>query len=194
MHEQWIIAMAVLLILIHPELTESSSNCYLDKGGQRQIISVDENATAIVSCPGLAEDDKRTTISLHKGDTKLHSTDMGNNTQQSLQKFQVFKENSSVSYKILRTEANDTGLYCCTNDTHIIQTILLIKDALLQPTESPLTCPTDLPLPLTIGCGVALVYNLFITVFSCYLACKLKNHEPPENPYMNTRPGGFRRH
>lgn len=50
---------------------------------------------------------------------------------------------------------------------------VLISDALLQPTESPLTCPTDLPLPLTIGCGVALVYNLFITVFSCYLAVSI---------------------
>lgn len=101
--------------------------CFYLSGGQRQIIRVDENATAIVSCPGLAENEKRITISLHKGDTKLHSTDMGNSTQQSLQKFQVFKENSSISYKILRTEANDTGLYCCTNNTHIIQTILLIE-------------------------------------------------------------------
>lgn len=101
--------------------------CFYLSDRPRQIISVDENATAIVSCPGLAEDEKRITISLHKDDTILHSTDMGNSTQQSLQKFQVFKENSSVSYKILRTEANDMGLYSCTNNTHITQTILLIK-------------------------------------------------------------------
>ncbi|KAK7168828.1 hypothetical protein R3I93_004970 [Phoxinus phoxinus] len=194
MLEQWIIAMAVLLTLFHPELTESSSNCNLDKGVQ--IKRVDENATAFVSCGELAEDEKHISISLYKGEEKLHSTDMRNNTHQS-GKFQVSKQNSSVSYKIPRTKANDTGLYSCTiihtditRKPETLQTILLIKAA-QQPTES---CPNEqMPRPLFIGYGVIILYNLVITVFSCYFARKLKNPEPPENPYINTRPGGFRR-
>ncbi|XP_077072744.1 uncharacterized protein LOC143723828 [Siphateles boraxobius] len=195
MLEQWIIAMAVLLTLFHPELTESSSNCCLDKGSKREIKIVDENATAFVSCPEVAED-KLISISLHKGDKPdLHTANMKNNTHQSSQQFQVSKQNSSVSYKILRTEANDTGLYCCTIHTgHGVhttsQTILLIKDA-QQPTE--LSCPTEhMPLLLSISYGVMILYNLFISVFGCYFARKLKNAEPPENPYINTRPGEFR--
>ncbi|CAM4605170.1 unnamed protein product [Leuciscus chuanchicus] len=194
MLEQWIIAMAVLLTLFHPELTESSSNFCLVKD-KRQIKRVGENSTEFVSCPELKEDEKLISISLHKGDTELHSTDMRNNTHPpSWQPFQVSKRNNSFSYKILRVEANDTGPYSCkiqTDTKHMeSKTILLvIKDA-----QQPTSCPTEhMPLPLYIGYGIIMFYNLIITVFSCYFARKLKTTEPPENPYMNTRPGGFRR-
>ncbi|KAG1945609.1 cytotoxic T-lymphocyte protein [Pimephales promelas] len=178
MLEQRIIAMAILLTLFHPELTESSSDCYLDKGSKIQIKRVDENATALVSCPDLAEDEKHISISLHKGHIELHSTDMRKNTHQSEQRFQVSKQNSSVSYMILRTEANDTGIYSCKihNDTIRMsvtsQTILLIKDV-QHPTELP--CPTEqhMPLPLSICYGIIIFYNLFITVVICYFAVSI---------------------
>jgi len=107
--------------------------CFYLSGSKIQIKRVDENATALVSCPDLAEDEKHISISLHKGHIELHSTDMRKNTHQSEQRFQVSKQNSSVSYMILRTEANDTGIYSCKihNDTIRMsvtsQTILLIK-------------------------------------------------------------------
>lgn len=90
-----------------------------------------ENTTALVSCHEVEEDEKLISVSLLKGDTKLHSTDMRNNTHQSWQQFQVYKQNSSVSYKILRAEANDTGLYRCEIQTDTIPvksktTILLV--------------------------------------------------------------------
>lgn len=94
-----------------------------------EIKRVDENATAFVSCPALAEHGEPS-ISLYKGDTELHSTNLSDvDRNQSCQRFQVHIQNSSVSYKILRAEASDTGLYHCKINTQIrtSQTILLIK-------------------------------------------------------------------
>lgn len=95
-----------------------------------EIKRVDENATAIVSCPALAGNEKPS-ISLYKGDIKLHSTNMSDVDSNQGQGFQVYVQNSSVSYKIQRVEASDTGLYSCKIDTQIktsaSQTILLIK-------------------------------------------------------------------
>lgn len=97
--------------------------CFYLSGIERQIKRVGENTTAFVSCPKLELDEKPINISLHKGDTILHSTDMRNNTHQSWQQFQVSKQNSSFSYKILRAEANDTGLYRCEIQTDTLRTI-----------------------------------------------------------------------
>lgn len=96
-----------------------------------EIKRVDENATASVSCPALKELEN-TSITLYKGDTKLHSSNPSEmDSNETLQRFQVYIQNSSVSYKILRTEVNDTGLYKCTIDaqirTAVSQTLLLIK-------------------------------------------------------------------
>lgn len=96
-----------------------------------EIKRVDENATAFVSCPALAVH-KKPSITLYKGNTKLHSTNLSDvDSNKTWQRFQVYIQNSSVSYKILRTEANDTGLYNCVIDTHIRTkdslTMLLIK-------------------------------------------------------------------
>ncbi|KAF4109433.1 hypothetical protein G5714_010506 [Onychostoma macrolepis] len=193
MLEQMIIAMAVLLTLFCAELTESSSSCCLCKA---EIKRVDENATAFVSCPALAEHENPS-ISLYKGETKLHSTNLSDvYSNQSQQEFQAYIQNSSVSYKILSAKASDTGLYLCKINTQIrtaaSQTILLIKGA-LQPIESTVTCTDDQTLGLAVGIGAITIYDIAITAFVCYLRYKLKNKEPPENPYINTRPRGFQR-
>ncbi|KAK2905215.1 hypothetical protein QQF64_033470 [Cirrhinus molitorella] len=198
MLEQMIIAMPILLTLFHAQLTESSSSCNLDKGQIREIIRVNENATASVSCPAL--EDTKITISLYKGDQKLHSTNLSDlHNNQSWQRFQVHKQRFSVSYKILRTKASDTGLYECKIDTEDTLKneqskfqLLLVKDSLHR-IESSFTCPTDQTLPHRVGIGVSAVYIVFITVYTIYLIYKFKNTEPPENPYINTRPRGFRR-
>lgn len=41
---------------------------------------------------------------------------------------------------------------------------------------------------------VSCASTMKLLIHCFYFQCKLKNPEPPENPYMNTRPGGFRRH
>lgn len=49
----------------------------------------------------------------------------------------------------------------------------MISDA-LEPIESTVTCPTDdQTLPLTVACVVIFVYNLFFTVFGCYLGVSI---------------------
>ncbi|XP_052004935.1 uncharacterized protein LOC127659243 isoform X2 [Xyrauchen texanus] len=198
MFEQWIIAMTVLLTLFHPKLTESSSNCEDNKmcdclieDRNIPIKTVDKNAT--VFCPDLEEDEELISTSLHKGETELHFVDIRNKSYQSWQRFQMSFQNSTVFYMIQGTVDNDTGIYSCTIHTKIRtktkQTVLLIKDA-QQPSEPSPTCHT---LPLSVGCGVVILYNLLITAVVFFLSYKIKNQEPPENPYINSRPEGFRR-
>lgn len=92
-----------------------------------EIKRADENATAFVSCPALAEHENPS-ISLYKEDTKLHSTNLSDvDSNQSWQRFQVYVQNTSVSYTIRRAEASDTGLYNCKIETRIRTSILLIK-------------------------------------------------------------------
>ncbi|XP_051565321.1 uncharacterized protein LOC127447470 isoform X2 [Myxocyprinus asiaticus] len=190
MFKQWIAAMAILLTLFHPELTESSSNYR-----NIPIKTVDSNAITFVFCPDLQEDENLISTSLHKGETELHSGDIRNKSHLSLQQFQVSIQNSNISYVIRGTEASGTGIYNCTIHTNIRtktkQSILLIKDS-EQPTELSFTCPPGHALPLSVGCGVVILYNLLITVIGFFLRFKLKNKELPENPYINTRPGEFR--
>ncbi|XP_051565677.1 uncharacterized protein LOC127447700 [Myxocyprinus asiaticus] len=202
MFEQWIIAMTVLLTLFHPKLTESSSNCEDNKmcgclieDRNIPIKTVDKNATATVFCPDLEEGEDLIYSSLYKEGTKLHFVDIRNKSYQSWQHIQVSFQNSSVFYMIQGTEDNDTGIYSCTIHTKIRktkQTILLIKDA-QQPTEPSPTCLPEHTLLLSVGCGIVILYNLLITAIAFFLSYKIKNKEPPENPYINTRPGGFRR-
>ncbi|XP_065149399.1 uncharacterized protein [Paramisgurnus dabryanus] len=199
MLEHWILAMVVLLTPFHPELTESSLFCYcgkscLDKAAKMQIKRVYKNTTAIIPCPHLEEDEELEFVSLYKEDTELHSADMKNMSDKSEGMYMVSKQNNTVSYIIKETISNNTGIYNCTIQTQLrlknsTTTILLIKDA-EEPTEETFHCLT---LTLYIIGGVIITYNLVITVIAFVLGYKLKNKEPPENTYMNTRPAGFRR-
>ncbi|XP_057192504.1 uncharacterized protein LOC130555953 [Triplophysa rosa] len=206
MHEQWMLALILLRTLFHPELTESSIVCEdekkcgcLNKERNVQIKRVYENTTAIIPCPNLEEDEELISASLHKGKTQLHFTSDMMNSQELCEKFQVSKQNYSISYMIHGTESKDTGIYICTIETQIGQsttskennTILLVKGAQqsTEPSELSDPCPSRLTVIFYPLLGVAIFYDLIITVIVCVLVYKFKKKKPPENPYMNTRRG-----
>ncbi|KAA0716060.1 hypothetical protein E1301_Tti012856 [Triplophysa tibetana] len=205
MHEQWMLSLILLHTLFHPEYTESSIVCEdekkcgcLNKDGNVKIKRVYENSTAIIPCPNLQEDEKLISASLYKGKSKMHFADMVN-IQELSEKFQVSKQNYSISYRIHETKSNDTGIYICTIQTQIGQekrkemkdtnTILLVKDAQqsTEPSEDP--CPLRLIFYSLLYFAIA--YDLIITVI-CVLVYKFKKKKQPENPYMNTRRGRHR--
>ncbi|XP_056611602.1 uncharacterized protein LOC130427886 [Triplophysa dalaica] len=206
MHEQWMLSLILLHTLFHPEYTESSIVCEdekkcgcLNKDRNVQIKRVYENRTAIIPCPNLQEGEELISASLYKGKSKMHFADMRRNSQELSEKFQVSKQNFSISYMILGTKSNETGLYICTIQTEIGKTktskenntILLVKDAQQSTEPSELSDPCPSRQILYSILYAAIVYDLMVTVI-CGLIYKFRKKKQPENPYMNTRRGRHR--
>ncbi|XP_053353133.1 uncharacterized protein LOC128524547 [Clarias gariepinus] len=198
MHNNWIACIVVLLSIL-PTFTcfchkDGENNCLCIKDQNlviQRVMSVADSAS--IPCPGLELSKENVSIILHK-ETELHSTHFQatqvTNTSRKKQRFSVHVENDTAKYVIDRPQVNDTGLYKCTvSYRHAHKTtwiFLLVKEP----------CITDESLSWVLpaaGCGLLALYNLIVTIISCFFAWKLGHQDTYENDYINTRPGELSR-
>ncbi|XP_066497341.1 T-cell-specific surface glycoprotein CD28-like [Hoplias malabaricus] len=198
-----ILHITALLTILQSAFYDTSSSFKKDPNGKSgskgrtlktQRVTTDDGLTSVY-CPDLNDDqENHVNISLHRKQYTLHTTNFTRtqelNDSELRHRFHVSVKNDTVQYFIDKPQANDTDLYCCevrsSADISATEyTVLIVKDL------SPF-CPHDgRPvswLMLTAGCGFFALYNIVVTVVTCFFGWKLKNEESNKSDYYNIKP------